>query len=258
MQRLIVLGASNVTRSFGRLLTVAGDTWPGPLEVIAAHGHGRSFGALWSTVLVRKLPGILHCGLWEAASRSPHGPTAALVTDIGNDVLYEYPVSEIADWVERTFDRLLNVSDQMTVTALPIQNLEGLSPARYKFFLKLFMPGCALPLAETTRRVIDLNERVCALAKARGISPVPPLRAWYGADPLHIRQRSYRTVWQTVFGAFCSPPVTPGIPHFSREKRGEMILLRTRFPARVRWFGKEFRTGQPSSRLSNGTTIAQY
>ena len=69
MQRLIILGASNVTRAFGSLVNMASDVLQGPLEVVAAHGHGRSFGAPWSTVLVRKLPGILHCGLWEAVAR---------------------------------------------------------------------------------------------------------------------------------------------------------------------------------------------
>jgi hypothetical protein len=255
MQRLIILGASNVTRSFGRLLSMAEDALQGPLEVLAAHGHGRSYGAPWSTVLVRQLPGILHCGLWEAIRKKPSALSSALVTDIGNDILYEYPVVQVADWVERCFDQLRDAVGKIVVSALPIQNLEGLSAARYKIFRGLLMPGCSLSLSETTHRAVELNERVRALADARGISIVLPRREWYGVDPIHIRRRACRVAWQALLEPLRS---NAEAARFSREKRIERILLRTRLPERVRWFGKSIHTPQPSARLSDGTTVSIY
>lgn len=255
MQRLIVLGASNVTRSFGRLVRLAGERLPGPLEVVAAHGHGRSYGAAWSTVLVRQLPGILHCRLWEAVGQSRSVPTVAIVTDIGNDLLYEFPVETVANWVEQCFARLQGVADRIVVTALPVANLEGLSEVRYKFFRRLFMPDCRLPLSEVSLRVVALNERVCALARAHGIHIVDPQRAWYGMDPLHVRRRCYPMAWQAVL-----KPLQTDLEntHFPREKRRESLLLRMHMPAQVRWFGKTFQTHQPSARWSNGTIISLY
>ena len=49
------------------------------LTVDAAREEGAS-------VLVRGLPGILRCGLWQAWRRRPQVPTATLVTDIGKDL----------------------------------------------------------------------------------------------------------------------------------------------------------------------------
>ena len=74
-QRIILLGASNLTRGLSivietaRLLFATRDrpeqTSRGPLGVFAALGHGRAYG-LPSRVLVRSLPSILDCGLWRA------------------------------------------------------------------------------------------------------------------------------------------------------------------------------------------------
>jgi hypothetical protein len=255
MQRLIILGASNVTRAFGSLVSMASDVLQGPLEVVAAHGHGRSFGAPWSTVLVRKLPGLLHCGLWEAVRHSPPVPGVALVTDIGNDILYEFPVDQIAGWIEQCFDQLQSAASKIVTTALPIQNLEDLSAARYKFFRNLLMPGCSLSLSEAARRAVRLNERVCALAEARGIRIVTPRRAWYGADPIHIRRRAIQAAWKALLEPLSSHPE---LVRFSRENPIESLLLRTRLPAHVRWFGKSIHMPQPSARLRNGSTVSLY
>ena len=157
-----MLGASNVTRSFGTLVATARTVWNEPLEIIAAHGHGRSYGTDWSRVLVRKLPGILSCGLWNSLvhSASTSTSTAAIVTDIGNDILYEYDVPTIAGWIEQCLDRLAAINAQTIVTGLPIENIFKLSEARYKFFRTLLMPGCTLRLSDTAQRAIDLNDRV--------------------------------------------------------------------------------------------------
>ena len=93
-RRVVLLGASNLTKGIGTVVETACRTWGQPLEVHAALGHGRSYGRTTS-LLGRQLPGILECGLWPALERTPGVPTAALVTDIGNDLLYGEPVGQI-------------------------------------------------------------------------------------------------------------------------------------------------------------------
>ena len=104
-RRVILLGASNVTRSMSTIVETAELVWGRPLDLLAACGHGRSYGRT-SCVFGRSLPGILECGLWDELSRRPALPTAALVTDIGNDILYGAGVDQIAAWVEQSLIRL--------------------------------------------------------------------------------------------------------------------------------------------------------
>ena len=253
-RRVIILGASNVARSFSTLVATARSISQGPLEIVAAHGRGRSYGTAWSAVLMRKLPGILSCGLWDAI-RESNAPSSALVTDIGNDLLYEHSVATIAGWVEQCLDRLATRSAQTIITSLPIENILGISEARYKFFRNLFVPGCSLGLREVESRARELDERVRALATSRSMTVVAPQRSWYGHDPIHIRIKHYPKAWCEVLGSWQS---TPEMSRFSRGKWRESIYLNTRLPARVRWFNRELRAVEPCVRLSDGTTIALY
>src|SRR2546423_15371382 len=100
MRRVILLGASNLTRSFPTVVATVRQTWYEPVEIMAAMGHGRSYGQD-SSVLGRKISGIFPCALWRDLQNRPPLPTAALVTDIGNGILYGISTDRLLDWVER-------------------------------------------------------------------------------------------------------------------------------------------------------------
>ncbi len=93
--RAVLLGASNLTRGISTVVETAQIVCQRPLEILAAAGLGRSYG-IDSRVLGRTLPGIVHCGLWNTLSQKRPIPTYALITDIGNDILYSVEVSQIA------------------------------------------------------------------------------------------------------------------------------------------------------------------
>ena len=172
VSRVVLLGASNLTKGIGTVLATARRCWDGPLEVFAALGHGRSFGRA-SRVLGRQLPGILECGLWDALATSSQRPTATLVTDIGNDILYEEPVAQISAWLEACFDRLTVLRGPVVVTQLPLDNLRSLSRARYLLLRSLMVPGCRLSLEAVGERVHAVNEVVQRLAAERQFQLVP-------------------------------------------------------------------------------------
>ena len=72
------------------------------VEVLAALGHGRSYGA-HSRFVFRTLPGILESGLWQELESRPQLPTRGLVTDIGNDIFYGFSPEQTLGWIESYF-----------------------------------------------------------------------------------------------------------------------------------------------------------
>ncbi|HEY3395822.1 MAG TPA: hypothetical protein VGK58_24180, partial [Lacipirellulaceae bacterium] len=142
-RRVIFLGASNLRLSFGTVVAAARRTWGEPLEIMAAIGHGRSYGQD-STVFGRKISGIFPCALWQDLQKRPALPTSALVTDIGNDLLYGVPPEQVLEWVGRCLDRLADVDATTLVTELPIASIERLSESRFQFFRRLFFPRSKL------------------------------------------------------------------------------------------------------------------
>ena len=153
----VVLGASNVSRGLSRLVDVI-ETRAAPADLFVAAGHGRSYGAA-SRVWARRLPSILRCGLWRGLDRAGHVAVAAhgagaghampdgaaavadaaagaapptpadrprlhaLVTDVGNDLLYGFSVEQVAAWLRESIGRLADRGARIAVTRLPLASI---------------------------------------------------------------------------------------------------------------------------------------
>ncbi len=253
-RRAILLGASNLTRGISTVVETSRRVWGWPLEILAAMGHGRSYGAT-SRFLWRELPGIRDCGLWDSLARGPRLPTAALVTDIGNDLLYGSSVDAIAGWVGECFERLAAAEARTVVTLLPLANLPTLSERRFRFFRALFVPGCDLNLETLIERAGDLNERVREMAAAKKIFFVEQPSAWYGFDPIHHKPSCWPRIWREILAAW-SP--ARELPESARPSILRSLYLRTLKPHERRWLGRQQRRAQPAGRLRDGTTVSLF
>lgn len=252
--RLVLLGASNATRGISTIVAAAGHSTGGPTEVLAAIGHGRSYG-IPSSFLGRVLPGILQCGLWHDLAQRRPLPSRALVTDIGNDIMYGMMPQAIADWVARCIERLHEHGAHIVMTLLPEENARRISTRKFRFFRRLFFPRCTLDLPEVLRRVAELNHRLRQLSTASGVTLTTLRPEWYGLDPIHIRYRAMAPAWATLLsGGAAGPKVPPRI----RGSLGCWLYLQTRRP-QCWWSGGRLRHApQPAARLADGTTVAFY
>lgn len=253
-RRAIFLGASNLTNGLATVLDVARHIWGGPLDVLAAIGHGRSYG-LRKSVLGRALPGIDECGLWPALQSRAPAPTAALVTDVGNDLLYDVAVPQIAGWVEACVDRLQRAGAWVVLTPLPLCNIATLAPARFRVLRGILFPGCTLSYETVRQRAEELDRRLRLLAKERGLRLAEHRRQWYGFDPIHIRRRHQPAAWHAVLSHWSDAPPAPTAGRASLRR--QLYLLR--LVPEQRWlFGWEQRRAQPAGVLEDGTTLALY
>ena len=247
----MIIGASNPTRAFGTLLRLVDQAEATPAVIVTALGHGRSYG-MTSTVLVRTLPSIVHCGLWDALRRRPPLPTRAVVTDIGNDILYHAPVPQIVEWVAEVLLRLRRLGAEIVLTRLPVSHLDRLSTARFYFFRSLFMPLCRLSRDEVVRRAIDLDTEVARLGAEFATRVVMPRTDWYGLDPLHIRRRDIDRAWHEIMDLGNVEMASLAKPSCVRC-RWELLT-----PHERRLFGIEQRATQPVWRLPSGTQVSCY
>ena len=248
--RVVALGASNLTRGFHTVVTTARAAWGPEVEVLAALGHGRSYG-VHSTFLVRKLPGILECGLWRQLGRSAALPTRALITDVGNDILYGYSAQQTLDWVGEALVRLLRFTRDIVLTDLPIDSIRRSSRAKFYALRSLYVPSCRLSyerLLETAERV---NAGLAGLAADRGARFCHLHESWYGFDPIHIRPALWREAWQEILGG-------PRAAVDRRASGAEVLRVYLMRPERRWLFGVEQATPQVGTRLPSGARIWLY
>ena len=242
--RLVLLGASNLTRGLPTALAMArARLGPGPMDVLVAAGHGRSYGR-WSRVFVRGLPAILDCGLWPAlaaAGRHSH----ALLTDIGNDIAYGAEPAELAGWVDACLARLTGA--RAIVTLPPMARLDRLAPWQYHLFKTLLFPGRRLPFRDFHARLGEVNARLGDLGARHGATVVEPPAAWYGADPIHVTRDRQAAAWDAMLSAWGLGTV--GIARVTGRRLA---------PAWRTVCGVSLHRRQPTAILDDGTTVSLF
>lgn len=250
--RVVLLGASNLTRGVSIVVETARLALGSPLEIFVAMGHGRSYGKP-SRILGRTLPGIVECDLWGALAERPPLPTFALVTDIGNDVAYGVDVDVIAGWVETCLGRLDDRGARTVVTALPLERLRRLSPLAFHVTRAIFFPSRSLTLAGSLAAADELDGLVRGLAATTGAGLAEQLLTWYGADPLHIRRRDIQPAWAQILANWDGIEVDR-----ARGSLRRWATIRTGTPRQWRLWGVPLGRPQPCVRLSDGTAIWMF
>ena len=253
--RYVILGASNVSLAFPMLVQSLSESTADPLEILSAHGHGRSYGR-WSYFLARGLPPIIDCRLWEdLENRPPAERTSALVTDIGNDLIYGRSVDEICCWVATCLERLQNSEARTTCVLPPVERVMHLAAWQYHLVKRLLFLGPTVPWPTIRDRLVQLEERLRRLADQCDSRIVVPEPDWYRLDPIHIAAGARAVAWRTILNA--SPGEAP-IQVISPPPRALRTVDSFRHAAEYRYFGQTTRTNRPALHQADRLTVWRY
>jgi hypothetical protein len=250
MTRVVLLGASNLALGFPLIVRQLCAGLPRPLEIYAACGHGRSF-CRWSRVLFRALPGIDRCALWSDLESTPDGngtSTLALVTDVGNDLIYGSAPNLIARRIEACLSELARHEAQLVITRLPLASIERLSALRYHATKAVFFPRTGGRWSEMLAGARDLDQALAEIGARFSARLIEQPREWYGFDPIHIRRGHRARAWRTIFSGWSA---------FTAAARGtrlalaDVARLRLAAPAERRLFGRQQLRSQPALALGD-------
>lgn len=252
--RIVLLGASNLTRAFPTVVRSALASFERPLSIVSAMGFGRSYGQE-SSFLGKKILGIFQNNLWDKLQRDSLTPTTAFVTDIGNDLAYEVPVERVVEWIEACLDRLESVGAQIVLSDLPMSAIRDVGTARYRIFRTVLFPYCRLSWGEMLDRAEQLSERLHGISRSRNIPIFIGKKECHGFDPIHPRRSALLGQWQEMFAL-------AGV-ELEKNSISENRFLLTRYLRNLRpeswsYFSLPRHSQQPSGRLHDGTTIELY
>lgn len=252
-RRVVLLGASNIAIGWRTIFRLARSLAARPIEIWGAFGHGRSFG-LTSRVLGRSLPGIVDCGLWSSLGGSPSGDTAAVITDLGNDLMYGVDVPQIVRWMDWCVERLHERNANIVLTRLPVDSVKALSSTRFRLMRTILFPRSQMKLTTAIQLAEELDAAVVKLAAGFGIPVVDSRPEWYGFDPIHVLRRHRRKVWSEILGRCLKPMEQKALP----EQQPRCPRLWQLAPERRWLFGVEQTRTQPVRVLEDGTRIHLY
>ena len=195
----VLLGASNLARGYTALTRyLHRNLAPQPVQFLAAFGPGRGYAA-WGGLLNVSYPPIAESPIFKKAHRKAQAGSrvVALVTDIGNDLLYGQDADRIAAAVESVFDRLVAMNAQVYVTRLPVFFEGDVPPAVYYPIRTMLYPKSRVSREQAIDGVRRLNAYLKKAPKKQ-IQVLPPLDAWLGWDQVHFGFAKAGDAWNQV------------------------------------------------------------
>jgi len=253
--RIILLGASNLTLSLRLIIQLMQQRCGGPSEIWVAAGHGRAYGQ-FSQILMRGLPGIAASGLWAQLDSTEPRPTYALLTDIGNDILYGSAPEQILTWLGWCIEQLQKQSAYIVVTNLPMASIECLSEARYTFFRNIFYPFCRLSRDETVSRARAVHRGLTDMASRLHFKLYEQEPVWFGLDGIHVNYWQRKALYRHIFEQFPLPSDRQACV----EGKQEFLLTWQRRPkfSDKTVLGYKIHCQQPSGQLADGSSVCKY
>jgi hypothetical protein len=224
------------------------------LAIHAAMGLGRSYGKE-SGFIGKKFSGIFFSRLWDVYESETSSSTLAFVTDIGNDLAYEEPVTRIMEWVTACVARLDKTGAKIALTNVPIDVLRALSRARFEFFRAVLFPRCRLPWLTLLSRAEELHDSLGKFAENQNMPIFAVPNAWYGFDPIHPRSARLADYWRALFSLLTTQAATTK-PR-SRSLRS-YLRVRTLSTPDLRSQSSKRRFPSNETTLDDGSSIALY
>jgi hypothetical protein len=213
---LILLGASNLSRgcfAFARHMKVC--LHPRKVEVLIASGPGRGYcvpGGLLSV----KYPPIFSSDIFEVAqSKSESGyQVIALVTDIGNDIMYGVSIEKLIDTLQQIFTRLQSMSAEIFFTTLPVAFEKEIHPAWFYILRSLLLPFSRVSYDEATAGILEVNQYLRKFT-SESCHLIPDMDKFIGFDEIHYGWLRAHHAWSHVATAMLDVmevEVTQAIP----------------------------------------------
>jgi hypothetical protein len=193
---LILLGASNLSRGcFALVKHIKSCLYPRKVDVLIASGPGRAYyasGGLLNVVY----PPIYASDIFEAAQKKSKSgyQVVALVTDIGNDIMYGVSTEKVIETVQQIFDRLQSMNAEIFYTTLPVAFEKGDHPVWFCILRSLLFPRSTVAYDEATAGIIEVNRFLKESACRQG-RLIPDMDRYLGYDEIHYGWLRAHNAW---------------------------------------------------------------
>ena len=196
---LILLGASNLSRGcFAFAEYMKACLYPHPVEVLIASGPGRGYCAPGGLLNIT-YPPIGSSDLFEVAQKKSEAgyQVIALVTDIGNDIMYDVYAERLIETIQQIFDRLQSMNAEIFYTTLPVAFEKKVHPAWFYILRSLLLPFSRVSYNTATAGIIAVNQ---FLRKSTSLHChwIPDMDRYLGFDEIHYGRLRAHHAWSHV------------------------------------------------------------
>ena len=198
---LILLGASNLSRvcfAFSRHMKDC--LHPRKIEVLIASGPGRAYYASGGLLNV-SYPPIQSSEIFEIARvKSKCGyQVVALVTDIGNDIMYDVSTGQLVETLQQVFSRLQSMNAEIFFSTLPVAFENRVHPAWFYILRSVLLPFSRVSYDEAVAGIIEIN-RFLRESASEHCHLIQDMDSYLGFDEIHYGWLRAHKAWSHVAG----------------------------------------------------------
>lgn len=143
---------------------------------------------------------IRDCGIVDAATQlaeDKNNRVTALMTDIGNDILYGVSAEEIIESLQKMANRLRDTGADVWVSSIHVDMENDVGESRFNILKRIFFPGSSVTYASAKKAVQDINAALHEGESDRW-SLISGLKAYCGADKIHYHLLKSAGAWTDV------------------------------------------------------------
>ena len=202
----IFLGASNLSRSFyGLKRCITRCLFPRPVSFIHALGPGRGYISQGG-ILNITYPPILQCDILKAAykQRKINHKVVALITDIGNDIMYGVSVEEIIGGLQSLFDTLTELEASIFVTSIPVDLKKDIGGFYFRILRRVFFPNSPVEHYQASKAIEVINNFITQSLN-KNIIAINEMKQFCGIDKIHYSLFKSRSAWSHIASNLTDP-----------------------------------------------------
>ena len=227
----IFLGASNLARSFyGLKCCITRCVFPRPVSFIHAMGPGRGYiyqGGIFNALY----PPILHSDILKAArnERKKNKQVVALITDIGNDIMYDISSEKIIGGLQYLFNILGEFETDIFITSIPVDLENDVNESLFHIIRQIYFPKSSVKYSQALNSVKAVNTFI-RKSSNQNISVINDLKPFCGIDKIHYSIFKSQSAWSHITKKLTADL---GVKSLPKLKTSEVALSLTSNIARV-------------------------
>ena len=193
----LFLGASNLARSYcGLKSCITRCLSPRSVSFIHALGPGRGYireGGIFNVVY----PPILNCGIFEGVPGRGDQQVVALITDIGNDIMYGVPAKEIIAGLRSIFATLREAEARIFITLIPVNLQDDIDEFYFRALRRIFFPSSTVAYDQASEAVREINKFILESAN-ENLKVIGGLEQYCGFDKIHYSLLKSCPAWSYI------------------------------------------------------------
>ena len=197
----IFLGASNLARSFhGLKYCIERCIFPRPASFVHAMGPGRGYVNRGGILNATYSP-ILNCGILEAVrnKKIKDQSVVALITDIGNDIMYGVSSEKIINGLQYLLNALGEFKTNIFITSIPVDLEKDISELHFHIIRQIYFPKSPVKYSQASNNIKAINKFILQSSNKK-ITVINDMKQFCGIDKIHYSILKSQSAWSHVVG----------------------------------------------------------